>query len=90
MIIDDKLNIKDTVFITGRHKHEERWSLMICRPLRTWYFLSERDTHEKRCSKVICQTLWTRYLRLEYTNIKNDNHRLHVEHWGHGIYIWNS
>ena len=49
--MDNILNIKDSVFISERHKHEKRLSQIICRPfIKEMVFLSGRDTHEKQCS----------------------------------------
>ena len=44
IIIDDMSNIMNMVFISGRHKHVEWWSLVICQTIRTRY-LTLKDTN---------------------------------------------
>ena len=47
IIIDDMSNIRDMVFMSGIHKHEEWWSLIMCRTLRTRYvWLEEININE--------------------------------------------
>ena len=41
MVIDDMTNLKDTVCISTKHKHEEQWSLMICWTLKAFYLCLE-------------------------------------------------